>query len=258
MALMIRPVNGASIAVVVPTDGLRLRAGPSAENRVIDLIPGGTRLAIPGSATENGWYPAVYRGQRGWVMGAFLAFDDLTAAAARPATVKADDGLNLRAAPVESAEVLAVLTNGSSVTATGQATSDGWALVQVAEKSGWAKASFLSFEGAPAPTSAFSAASVPSGATQRVTVRFYHPSFEGSRMNCGGTYRADDPTIAATNSWPCGTNLRICRDAACIVVTVRDRGGMESNEIDLSAAGFARLSPLGAGVLSATAEVVNP
>ncbi len=77
-------------------------------------------------------------------------------------------------------------------------------------------------------------------------------------MSCGGTYHADDATIAAANSWPCGTTLRICREAACIGVTVRDHGGMGANEIDLSAAGFAKLAALSAGMLNATAEVVTP
>ena len=58
----------------------------------------------------------------------------------RAAIVNANDGLNLRTAPAESADVVTVLAAGATVTATGQATSDGWALIQAGEKSGWARA----------------------------------------------------------------------------------------------------------------------
>lgn len=250
-----------AVAVVVPADGLRLRAGPSTEHPVLDLIPGGTRLAVTGRAVAGNWYPVVYRGQSGYVLGDFLAFDEASAAAARRATVTPPDGLNLRVAPSETAEVRAVLTAGTVVTVLGQPTSDGWALVQVNEISGWVFAAYLSFEPTVAAgggvTSALSSPAMPAGST-RVTVRYYHPSFEGSRLACGGEYRADDPTIAATNSWPCGTVLRLCRGAACVVVTVRDRGGMAANEVDVSAAAFARLGTLGEGVITATAEVIGP
>jgi expansin (peptidoglycan-binding protein) len=63
--------------------------------------------------------------------------------------------------------------------------------------------------------------------------------------------------VAATNSWPCGTALRVCTATACVTVTVRDKGGMAANEIDLSPAGFAKLASLSAGQITATAEVVG-
>lgn len=250
-----------AVAVVLPADGLRLRAGPSTDSPVLDVIPGGTRLAVTGPATAGNWYPVLYRGQSGYVLGEFLAFDEAGAAAARRAVVMPSDGLNLRTAPSETAAVRAVLTAGTVVTVLGQPTSDGWALVQVNELSGWVFAAYLSFDppsgAGGGVTSVLSPAPAGPGST-RVTVRYYHPSFEGERLACGGVYRADDPTIAATNSWPCGTVLRLCRGAACVVVTVRDRGGMAANEIDVSAAAFSRLGALGEGVIMATAEVVGP
>jgi uncharacterized protein YgiM (DUF1202 family) len=249
--------------VVVPTDGLRLRAEPGTDQRALELIPGGTRIAVTGSANADGWYPVVHKAQRGWVMGSFLAFDELTAAAARRATVKSSDGLNLRSAPMETADVVTVLPAGAAVTATGQATTDGWALVQVAEQSGWVSAMYLSFDGSTPPAGAAPVLANVPGATavgsgsSKVTVRYYHPSFEGSRMHCGGVYRADDATIAATNTWPCGTVLRVCNGAACVAVTVRDKGAMGPNEIDLSAAAFTKLATLATGVVVASAEVVT-
>lgn len=251
-------VEADTLATVIPADGLRLRAGPSTDERILDLIPGGTRIAITGQATADGWYPAVYRAQRGWVLGSHLAFDDATAAAARRATVSDADGLNLRAAPAETAAIITVLAAGAAVTVTGRATDDGWALVLVNDQSGWVKAAYLSFESRPAAPStvAFGASAVASAGATPVVLTYYHPSFEGSRMYCGGVYRADDPTIAATNSWPCGTVLRVCRGAACITVTVRDKGGMGPNHIDLSAAGFARLAALGDSLVTGTAETL--
>jgi uncharacterized protein YgiM (DUF1202 family) len=267
LACVVGPARADSIAVVVPTDGLRLRANPGTNERALDLIPGGTRIAINGPANADGWYPAVYHGQRGWVMGSFLAFDDLTAAAARKATVTSSDGLNLRTAPLPTADVITVLAAGATVTATGQATGDGWALVMANEQQGWASAEYLAFEGSSAPANV--AMSAPAAATTapvgmnsaaatKVTVRYYAASFEGSHMNCGGVYHADDASVAATNSWPCGTTLRVCNGAACVAVTVRDRGGMGANEIDVSPAAFSKLGSLSAGSIIGTAEVVTP
>lgn len=254
-----RAARAEGVAVVLPADGLRLRAGPSTDAPVLALIPGGTRLAVIGPATAGTWYPVLYRGQSGYVLGEFLAFD--APPATRPATVTPPDGLNLRAAPSEQAEVRTVLPAGTAVTVLGQPTSDGWALVQVNDLSGWVFAAYLSVDpargGGGGVTAALSPPATPAGGT-RVTVRYYHPAFEGEPLACGGVYRADDPTIAATNSWPCGTVLRLCRGAACVVVTVRDRGGMAANEVDVSAAAFSRLGALGEGVITATAEVVGP
>ncbi len=120
--------------------------------------------------------------------------------------------------------------------------------------------SYLAFEGGS--EGRLAAAGRPEsqgGGGTRIAVRYYHPSFEGGRMACGGIYRAGDPTIAATNTWPCGTNLRVCTsNGACIAVTVRDTGGMGHNEIDVSASAFQRLAPLATGVIIASAEVINP
>lgn len=250
------PVRADAVATVVPTDGLRLRAGPSTDERILDLIPGGARVAITGSPT-GGWYPAAYRGQRGWVLGSHLAFDDASATARR-ATVVPADGLNLRRTPGEAAEVVTTLPLGAAVTAAGRPTSDGWVLVLAGDLSGWVSAAYLAFDGAPSSSPMADAPAVAGSVagTTRVTLTWYNPSFEGSRMYCGGVYRADDPTIAATNSWPCGTVLRVCSGAACITVTVRDRGGMGANHIDLSAAGFARLASISEMTTTGTAEVV--
>lgn len=261
VGLTTAPATADAVATVLPADGLRLRAGPGTDHPILDLIPGGTRIAITGQATADGWFPAVYRAQRGWVLGAYLAFDDLTVATARRAAVVPADGLNLRTAPLETADAVAVLPAGALVTVPGGATSDGWALVFVAEQAGWVNAAYLAFEGqpagsAPAPSASVATAAAPSGGT-RMKVSYYHPSFEGGRMACGGIYRSDDVAIAATNTWPCGTVLRVCTGGACVVATVRDRGAMAPDEMDLSMAGFARLAPLSAGQITATVEVLG-
>lgn len=269
LALAAMNAGADSVATVAPSDGLRLRAGPGTDQKVLDTVPGGTRIGIVGTATADGWYPAVYRGQRGWVNAAYLSWDDAAASASRRAVVVPADGLNLRAAPTESAEIITTMVSGAGVVLAGQPTTDGWALVSVGERQGWVKASYLASEGTPllstssspalaAPAVAYSSATAAPAGSTRVTVRYYSTEFEGSRLACGGVFRSDDVTVAASNSWPCGTVLRVCTATACVTVTVRDKGGMAPNELDLSPAGFAKLGSLGAGELTATAEVVGP
>jgi hypothetical protein len=77
-------------------------------------------------------------------------------------------------------------------------------------------------------------------------------------MACGGRYRAEDPTIAAATSWPCGTRLRVCRNANCITVTVQDTGHLGPNWVDLSAAAFRQLAPISEALITGTVEVLPP
>lgn len=269
-AFAVRSARADAVATVLPVDGLHLRAGPGTDQPAIDLIPGGTRIAVTGQATPDGWYPVVYHRTAGWVMGSFLAFDDQSAATTRRATVTPPDGLNLRKAPTESAEVITVLRGGTAVTAMGQPTSDGWALVVSAEQSGWVNASYLAFDGAPAapaaaaaPVASALAASPPvslsSGPANGIPMKlsYYSQEFEGGPLACGGTYHADDETIAETNRWPCGTVLRICRGSACIMAAVRDRGAMAANELDVSMKAFTRLCTLAEGQIPVTVDVVG-
>lgn len=251
------------IATVVPPDGLNLRAAPGTQYPALDLIPGGTRIGLMGAGSDTGWYPAVYKGKRGWVRGEFLDLPADAAAMTRRATVRSAEGAVLRDEPHTGAVRMTTVPDAASVTVSARATSDGWLLVAHAGQTGWMAGELLHIDGdaasfLPTVTSAASTASTPPGATVRSTITYYHPSLEGGSMACGGRYRMDDPTIAAATSWPCGTRLRVCYNANCIVVTVQDTGHLGPNWVDLSTAAFRQLAPLAETLITGTTEVLPP
>ena len=245
---------------MIPPDGLYLRAAPSTQSAVLDLVLGGAQVALTGTATSDGWHAAVVKGKKGWMFGEFLNMPSDAASLTRRATVRAVDGAHLYNEPHTTAVRLATVSAGTSVTVSTRATSDGWVIAAHAGFTGWAAAGQVQIEGTPATPPAPATPSVsaaPSGAV-RATITYYHPSLEGGGMACGGRYRAEDPTIAAATSWPCGTRLRVCRNSACIVVTVQDSGHMGPNWVDLSASAFRQLAPLADMLVTGTVEVLPP
>lgn len=268
------PVDANTVATVIPPDGLYLRAGPGTQHMALHLIPGGTRIALTGPANEAGWYPALYQGRRGWVFGEFVEVAADAGATTRRAMVRSPDGLVLRGEPDTSGAKLTTMPNGATLTVSASATSDGWVLAAYGGMTGWAKAEFLQTEPAPVVTTATMAgggsapaasptiaaaptAPAPPGVAVRATITFYHADLEGGPMACGGRYRAEDPTIAAATTWPCGTKLRVCRNAACVVVTVQDSGRLGPNWVDLSTAAFRQIAPLSEMLVYGTVEVVK-
>jgi len=74
-------------------------------------------------------------------------------------------------------------------------------------------------------------------------VTHYGVSYNGSRMGCAGEpYSSEDDTIIAVGpmdyaDWPCGTNLRVCGPAGCVVGFRQDScPGCGENHLDLSEA----------------------
>lgn len=72
----------------------------------------------------------------------------------------------------------------------------------------------------------------------------YGESYEGGVLGCGtGYYGTDNPEIVAVGpsryaEWPCGTKLRVCGPAGCIVATRHDAcPGCSPYVLDLSEAG---------------------
>lgn len=62
---------------------------------------------------------------------------------------------------------------------------------------------------------------------------------------------------AAHPTLPFGTRLLVERDGRSVVVTVNDRGPwIGGRELDLSRAAFARLAPLGAGIIDVRIKVL--
>jgi uncharacterized protein YgiM (DUF1202 family) len=254
-------VRADAVATVLPPDGLNLRAAPGTQYPTLDLVPGGTRLALIGDKNGDGWYPAVYKAKRGWVKAEFVDVSGDAASMSRRATVRAAAGVNLRSEPHTTAQRLGGMRAGTVLTVSIRTTSDGWVLVAYNGQTGWVSAAALRFDSGPSgPTTATStrspAPAVSGGGPVRATFSYYHPSLEGGTMACGGRYRSEDPTIAAATSWPCGTRLRVCRNANCVTVTVQDTGHLGPNWVDLSAAAFRQLAPLPEGLITGTVEVL--
>jgi uncharacterized protein YraI len=266
------PLDANAVVTVIPPDGLHLRAGPGTQHMSLTLLPGGSRVALTGPANEAGWYPALSQGRRGWVRAEFLEITADAGATTRRAMVRTPDGLVLRGEPDSQAAKLLTMPNGATLTISARTTSDGWVLAAYAGATGWARAEYLQTDAAPvshAPVSAamptapgVMTAPAPSssaiiGVATPATITYYHAMFEGSPMACGGRYRAEDATIAAATSWPCGTRLRVCRNGNCVMVTVQDSGHMGPNWVDLSASAFRQLAPLPDALVHGTVEVVK-
>lgn len=273
LALLVASSAGAfGVATVVPPDGLNLRAGPGTDTPIVTLIPGAARVALTGPKTEGGWYPATYQERRGFVRAEFLEVPADAGQTPRRATVRAADGVVLRDLPAPGGELVTVAAPTTLLTVGARATSDGWLLAAHAGFTGWLRVEAVAVEeGAPPtapavapsaprlsdPTPVPSPAAIAGAGAVRATITYYHPSLEGGRMRCGGIYRSEDTTIAAATSWPCGTRLRVCRNAACVTVTVQDTGLMGPNWVDLSASAFRQLGSLPEGMIFGTVEVLS-
>ena len=130
------------------SDYLNLRSGPSLADRVLVVMPTGSRVVLTG-ATSNGFYPVTYNGRDGWAAASYLTLDQSTPSPAGAAT--ATDVLNLRTGPGLAHKVLTVMPAGAKVTLTGQS-SNGFRSVSYNGWSGWASAQYLAVTGTtPAP-----------------------------------------------------------------------------------------------------------
>jgi len=232
--------TAASQARVSDRDGVNLRDAPSLQGSVLALLAYGTVVDVVGSPSDDGWLEVGASGRLGYVKAAYL---DFSAPVLRgSALVSTADGVHLRTAPSTTASVLATLPPGRLVRITGDPTSDNWYPVQAAEGTGWVDGAYL--QAAPPNSSP-------------VLIRWYGHDFDGGVLACGGVYNADDATIAATTSWPCGTRLKVCAAGKCVDVVVRDTGRMGPGAMDLSAAAFQRLAPLETGALNGTLQVIS-
>ena len=102
---------------------------------------------------------------------------------------------------------------------------------------------------------------VPSDEANQVVAgqaTYYHPSLAGGPMYCSGhAYDPQDPTIASSVSWSCGTRLRVWRDDRSVEVIVQDTGALAQNQVDLSEAAFRQLGDLAEGRLNVLIEVLS-
>lgn len=170
-----------AVSTAYATSDLNLRLGPSPEDTILLVIPGGAALSTTGEAS-NGFLGVVYDGQTGWADGAYVGtgvpVTDPTLAATDPApagftgtqevtaaqpadsaTLVTDPAaapsgtsasvlslVNLRGGPSESDAILRVLPAGSPVTVTG-AESNGFVPVWYNGTTGWIAAPLIDGSG---------------------------------------------------------------------------------------------------------------
>jgi hypothetical protein len=96
----------------------------------------------------------------------------------------------------------------------------------------------------PVPTNPPERVVVPNRCDLRTDLTYYHRDLIGDRMANGRPYDQTDPSIAANNTIPLGQGFTIFFEDRSIVVVNQDRGH-SSLGVDLSEAGFRRLSPSG-------------
>ena len=140
-------------AIIVATDALNLRSGPSLQTTVINVLPYGTEAyVVSGPYIRDGyaWYEITAAGQSGFAVSDFLASGG--AGGALPpgdtATV-ATDALNVRVNVGLGASVVAVLPWGTAVSIlAGPIDAEGytWYRIASAAGNGWVAGEFLSFD----------------------------------------------------------------------------------------------------------------
>ncbi len=161
------------VAIVLPSDGLNLRAKASLSSSVIMTLPQGAMLSVT-TADQGGLIGVSIGGMSGFVATQYVYIvsrDQLEATPAptptptpqpRDATVGAASGLKLRAQPDTASQTLTTMPYGARVTVIG-ALNNGFYPVRYGEQSGYASAQYLWLDdaGAPAPTAAPTAIPTP-------------------------------------------------------------------------------------------------
>ena len=147
-------------ATVTAGGGLKLREGPGTGYASILTMPMGATVTLLGEA-EYGFYPVRYGDASGYASAQYLSSAQDTTpipvptatpvpppsqpVAVRSGMVSAPSGLNLRAEPSASAQVMATLGYGVNVTVTGERT-NGFYPVRVGTLAGFVSADYVSFE----------------------------------------------------------------------------------------------------------------
>ena len=157
------------VAIVLPSDGLNLRAGANTASGVIMVLPQGTMLTVTGEMRDNGMLPVLLGSVAGYVSSDYVYVTDEALATATPAisatptprrpsrrfrppeqdereaTVRAYGGLKLRQQPDTSSATLTTMPYGSVVTVTGGRV-NGFYAVSYGELSGYASAQYLNLD----------------------------------------------------------------------------------------------------------------
>lgn len=100
----------------------------------------------------------------------------------------------------------------------------------------------------------------PESNTVSGVATWYGQYFHGRPMANGEIYDMNDPTVAASNIFPLGTQLKVTRSdtGASILVTVTDTGAFDYPiVVDLSYAAFSQLAHPGQGVIPILVQTVG-
>ncbi|MGH2535255.1 MAG: SH3 domain-containing protein [Thermomicrobiales bacterium] len=117
-------------------DSLNLRGGPSTGERVLDVMPVGSRVSILGGSI-NGFFPVRYGTTPGWAFRDYLNAD----VGARRLGVILED-LNLRTGPSTSDAIIDVMP-ASRLVGLGEVARNGFVSVSYGGADGWAYAAYV-------------------------------------------------------------------------------------------------------------------
>jgi rare lipoprotein A len=78
----------------------------------------------------------------------------------------------------------------------------------------------------------------------RLSGSYYHHKFEGRPMACGGRFDSSRLT-AASNRFPCGSQVRVTHRGRSVAVTITDRCGRCGIDLSRAAAREIGLVPVG-------------
>ena len=163
----------ASVAIVLPSSGLNLRAAADENAGVIMTLPQGTMLTVTGEVRDNGMLPVLLGTLAGYVKSDYVYVTDQALATATPAPtqtpaptiepmetmqpsgnmrdaiVTAAGGLKLREQPSTDSRSLTTMPYGTTVAVSGEAVY-GFYAVSYGELTGYASARYLRFDGGEA------------------------------------------------------------------------------------------------------------
>ena len=163
----------ASVAIVLPSSGLNLRAAADENAGVIMTLPQGTMLTVTGEVRDNGMLPVLLGTLAGYVKSDYVYVTDQALATATPAptqtpaptaepmetmqpsgnmrdaVVTAAGGLKLREQPSTDSRSLTTMPYGTTVAVSGEAVY-GFYAVSYGELTGYASARYLRFDGGEA------------------------------------------------------------------------------------------------------------
>lgn len=130
---------------------LNLRASNNTNSKIIKVLKKGAPVTI--LKTSNGWHQVKTGNSKGWVSAKYITGHKTTKVStpkktttvkkktANTAQKQTSVNLNLRSAGTSKGRVIAVLKAGTKVTV--KSTSNGWAQVSYAGKTGWVSAKYL-------------------------------------------------------------------------------------------------------------------